>query len=95
MEERTAGIERFLREREEKETADIEAMITELSEAIEKELAEPGYRQLELFTDNQSSQLIRNTEELQARLEQILQRSKLNKRLSETVSPTKARDSFQ
>ena len=71
VDERTAGIVRLLREREEKETADIEAIMTELAEAIEKELAEPGYRQLELFTDNERSQLIRNTEALQARLQQI------------------------
>ena len=71
MEKRTAEIERLLRERAEKETADIEAIMTELANAIEKELAEPGYRQLELFTDNERSQLMRNTQALQTRLGQI------------------------
>lgn len=67
----TGRMERLLRERAEKEMQDIEAILTELARAIENELAEPTYRQLELFSDNERNQLTRNTQALQARLEQI------------------------
>jgi hypothetical protein len=67
----TGRMERLLREREEKETQDIAAILTELARAIENELAAPSYRQLELFSDNERSQLARNTQALQARLAQI------------------------
>jgi len=67
----TGQMERLLRERAEKERQDIEAILTELARAIESELAQPAYRQLELFTDNERSQLARNTQALQARLKQI------------------------
>jgi hypothetical protein len=71
VEERTAGIEKLLRERADKEIADIEAILVELAAAIESELAEPEYRQLELFTENERSQLTRNVQALQTRLEKI------------------------
>lgn len=64
-------MERLLHERAEKEMQDIEAILSELAQAIENELAEPTYRQLELFSDNERNQLTRNTQALQARLEQI------------------------
>ena len=67
----TGRMERLLREREEKETQDIAAILTELARAIENELAAPSYRQLELFSDHERSQLARNTQALQARLAQI------------------------
>ena len=82
--ERTAGIERLLREREDKDLADIEVILTELAKAIEQELAEPEYRQLELFTDNERSQLSRNTQALQARLERIPSEIKAEKRAVRT-----------
>ena len=71
MRDRIAGMERLLEERMAKETLDIEAVLRELAAAIEKELAEPEYRQLELFTSTERSQLSRNTQALRARLEQI------------------------
>jgi hypothetical protein len=71
VQERTAGIARLLRERQEKEMSDIEAILSALAKAIEMELEEPEYRQLELFTDNERSQLSRNTQALQARLDRI------------------------
>ncbi|MCI0581091.1 MAG: DISARM system SNF2-like helicase DrmD [Chloroflexi bacterium] len=67
----TGRMERLLQERAQKEMADIAAVLTELAQAIERELAEPAYRQLELFSDNERTQLARNTQALRARLEQI------------------------
>jgi hypothetical protein len=54
-----------------KEMIDIQAVLTELAVAIKEELAEPEYRQLELWTDAERTQLSRNTQALRARLEQI------------------------
>lgn len=71
VENRTAGMKRLLRERAEKEMRDIEAILTELATAIEAELDAPEYRQLELFNDNERSQLVSNRQALQRRLEQI------------------------
>ncbi|MFN2134344.1 MAG: DISARM system SNF2-like helicase DrmD [Candidatus Promineifilaceae bacterium] len=71
VENRTAGMERLLRERSQREVRDIEAVLRELEKAIQSELDVPEYRQLELFSDNERNQLTRNTEALQARLEQI------------------------
>jgi ERCC4-related helicase len=65
------GMKRQLQQREEKERRDIEAILTELAQAIEKELAAPGYKQLELFSDNERSQLRSNISALQARLDEI------------------------
>ncbi len=71
MQDRLAGMERMLRERADKETADIQAVLTELTQAIEQELAEPEYRQLELWSLEEREQLTRNTQALQLRLAQI------------------------
>ncbi len=71
VQDRSAGMERLLRERADKEVRDVEAILTELAQAIEAELDAPQYRQLELFTDNERSQLSRNTQALRTRLEQI------------------------
>ncbi|RME04629.1 MAG: helicase, partial [Bacteroidetes bacterium] len=65
------GMKRQLQQRAEKEQRDIEAVLTELAAAIEKELAAPSYKQLALFNDNERSQLSRNTATLEARLAQI------------------------
>lgn len=48
----TAGMKRLRRERADREMRNIEAVLTELAAAIEKELAEPAYayRQLELWS---------------------------------------------
>jgi hypothetical protein len=48
-----------------------EPTLTDLTEAIEGEPAEPEYRQLELFTDDERTQLSRNTQALRRRLAQI------------------------
>ena len=64
-------MERLLQERADKETADIQAVLTELAQAIEAELEEPGYEQLELFSDAERTQLSRNTQALRHRLARI------------------------
>ena len=71
MRDRISGMERLLQERAAKETADIEAVLTELAKAIADELAEPEYQQLELFTDAERTQLSRNTQALRHRLDEI------------------------
>ncbi len=71
MSDRTAGLERLLEERASKEMGDIEAVLNELAAAIERELDEPEYRQLELWTSEERGQLTRNTEALRRRLDQI------------------------
>lgn len=65
------GLKRQLAQREEKEQRDIEAVLTELARAIEGELAAPTYKQLDLFSDNERTQLSRNTAALEARLAEI------------------------
>ena len=69
--DRTSGLEKRLKERAVKETADIESVLTELKTAIEKELNDPEYRQLELFSDPEKEQLERNKDFLRARVQQI------------------------
>jgi hypothetical protein len=65
------GLKRQLAQREEKEQRDIETVLTELARAIESELSAPTYKQLELFSDNERTQLSRNTAALEARLAEI------------------------
>ena len=74
VQERVKGMERLLQEREEKELADIEAILTELRAGILSELQainEPEYRQLSLFNDEERTQLQVNIQALRTRLEQI------------------------
>jgi ubiquinone biosynthesis protein UbiJ len=68
---RINGMKRQLAQRAEKEQRDIETVLNELAKAITAELAAPAYKQLELFSDNERSQLKSNTAALQARLEEI------------------------
>ena len=62
-----------MKERAAKETTDIESVLTELKTAIEKELDEPEYKQIEFefFTDPEKEQLERNKDFLRARIQQI------------------------
>ena len=46
-EDRTAGLQKKLAERANKEAEDIRAILTELKKAIEKELDEPEYRAID------------------------------------------------
>lgn len=69
--DRTSGLEKRLQERAVKEASDIESVLTELKTAIEKELNDPEYKQLELFSDPEKEQLERNKDFLRARVQQI------------------------
>jgi superfamily II DNA or RNA helicase len=71
MKERKAAIYRTLSARAEKEAKDITAILTELKAAIEKELNDPEYRQLELFSDPEKEQFERNKDALRARVKEI------------------------
>ena len=69
--DRTSGLEKRLQERAKKEAKDIESILTELKTTIEKELNDPEYKQLELFSDPEKEQLERNKDFLRARVQQI------------------------
>ncbi len=69
--ERTKGLEKRLQERAEKEAADIESILSELKRAIESELNDPEYKQLELFSDPEKEQFERNKDFLRNRVTQI------------------------
>lgn len=71
MSERTASLQRDLQNRADKEVADITAILTELQRSIEQELAEPEFKQLELFNTEEKSQFERNVNSLRLRIEQI------------------------
>jgi hypothetical protein len=71
MSERAKGLEKRLQERADKEAQDIESILLELKRAIESELDEPEYRQLELFSDPEREQFDRNKDFLRNRVKQI------------------------
>ena len=71
MEERAASLQRLLDEREAQEKADITAILGKLETAIRRELDEPEYVQLELFTSSEREQYSRNVAALETRLAQI------------------------
>ncbi len=71
LKDRVSGLEKRLAERADKEAADIEAILTELKKAIEAELADPPYRQLELFNDPEREQFERNKDAMRARAREI------------------------
>ncbi len=71
MKDRVSGLEKRLKERAEKEASDIKAILTELKKAIEAELDESDYQQLELFSDPEKEQLERNKNAMRARKNEI------------------------
>ncbi|QDV35675.1 DISARM system SNF2-like helicase DrmD [Tautonia plasticadhaerens] len=71
MGDRTKGLEKRLLERADKEARDIESVLLELKRAIEAELKESEYRQLELFSDPEREQFERNKDFLRGRVGQI------------------------
>jgi hypothetical protein len=71
MKDRAEGLQKQLAERMEKEIADITAVMTELQQTIARELNEPEYQQLELFSVDEREQLKANTDALRLRLAQI------------------------
>jgi superfamily II DNA or RNA helicase len=73
MGDRTAGLQKALQDRCEKEVVDITAILTELREGILRELQQPEVEQLELFNTTEREQLERNMRSLEARAEQIPQ----------------------
>jgi hypothetical protein len=70
-EDRTAGLQKKLSERANKEAEDIRAILTELKRAIEEELDEPEVVQLSLFDDPEREQFERNKLALQSRVKEI------------------------
>jgi len=71
MKERLEGMQKLLSERRQKEITDIQAVLEELKLMIERELAEPDYQQLNLFSASESEQYSRNELALKMRLKQI------------------------
>ncbi|WP_417384176.1 DISARM system SNF2-like helicase DrmD [Gimesia sp.] len=71
MKDRVSGLEKRLNERSEKEAKDIKAILTELKKAIEAELNEPDYQQLQLFDDPERDQFERNKNSMRARAQEI------------------------
>jgi len=73
MRDRTSGLEKALAEREEKEVADIAAILTELRRTIEEKLSDPALRQMEFegWSDTEREQLERNMGGLRARVRAI------------------------
>jgi hypothetical protein len=70
-EDRTAGLQKKLAERADKEADDIRAILTELKRAIEDELDQPACVQLTLFDEPEREQFERNKLALQSRLKEI------------------------
>jgi len=70
-EDRTAGLQKKLGERANKEAEDIRAILTELKRAIEGELDQPESVQLTLFDDPEREQFERNKLSLQGRVKEI------------------------
>jgi hypothetical protein len=71
MRDRTSSLQRRLVERADKEAQDMAAILTELKRAIERELVEPAYQQLSLFSNPEREQFERNRDFLRARAEAI------------------------
>jgi hypothetical protein len=69
--ERTDSLRKKLADRAQKETSDMEAILLELKATIEKELTQPAYVQLDLFSTEEKNQYSRNQSALQARLRSI------------------------
>ena len=71
MGDRSRGLEKRLLERADKEAKDIESILLELKRAIETELGDSEYQQLELFSDPEREQFERNKDFLRDRVKQI------------------------
>jgi len=73
MRDRTGGLEKSLREREQKEADDIRAILEELRRTIEKKINDPELKQLtfEGWSFPERDQLERNMTSLRARVKEI------------------------
>jgi hypothetical protein len=71
MKDKLDGMQKLLSDRHDKEISDVRAVLGELQAMIERELAEPDYKQLELFSASENDQYNRNVQALRLRLKQI------------------------
>ncbi|MCE2977111.1 MAG: hypothetical protein LW851_12550, partial [Pseudanabaena sp. CoA8_M7] len=72
MGDRQNSLQKQLADRAQQESADIEAILTELQQSIEKELADTNKPlQLDLFSNDEREQFERNRQGLELRLKQI------------------------
>jgi len=71
MKDRLDGMQKLLAERKQKEISDVRSVLGELETMIKKELADPEYQQLELFSTSEREQYNRNAQALRLRLRQI------------------------
>jgi SNF2 family DNA or RNA helicase len=71
MKDRLEGMQKLLEERKQKEIQDTQAVLGELKTMIERELNEPDYQQLELWSNSEREQYNRNVQALRLRLKQI------------------------
>ena len=69
--DRMEGIHKLLAERADFEARSIESIMNELTNAIRKEVGEPEFRQLELWTSEEREQLERYMDALRCRLKAI------------------------
>ena len=71
MKDRIESMQKLLEERKQKEINDTRSVLNELKIMIERELAEPDYQQLELWSNSERDQYNRNVQALRLRLKQI------------------------
>ena len=71
MKDRIESMQKLLEERKQKEIQDTRSVLNELKIMIERELAEPEYEQLELWSNSEREQYNRNVQALRLRLKQI------------------------
>ena len=65
------GLQKDLAGRADKETKDIESILTELKKSIEAELKDPAYIQPSLFDDPEQERFERNKDAMRARAREI------------------------
>lgn len=71
MKDRIESMQKLLEERKQKEIQDTRSVLNELKIMIERELADPDYQQLELWSNSEREQYNRNVAALRLRLRQI------------------------
>lgn len=71
MKDRLDGMQKLLAERKDKEISDISSVLGELESMIKRELADPEYQQLEIWSPSEREQYNRNVTALRLRLKQI------------------------
>ena len=71
MKDRTAGLQKKLAEKADKDVSDIRSILLELKRTIDAELTDPEYEQFALFSDPEKEQFERNRDFLRARAKAI------------------------